>query len=433
MRWLSKLLLLSAASLVLAAGAAFFSGGSSSDATTPARTPSAFNSPTDGLIRRLQSRLQTNGGDADGLEQLGFAYLQKARETGDPSLFPKAEAVFQDALILRPNDQQALIGLSSVALNRHDFTAALALAERALAAADPTAAVYGAVGDAQIELGHYQEAVDAFQQMVNLRPDLASYVRVSYAREIYGDIDGAVEAMQMAVEAGGFKGENADWTRVQLGNLYFNRGDPHSAEAQYEAALQAFPGYVHAIAGQGRVAAASGDYATAEALYQQAADRMPIVQYVVALGDVFEAGGKHEEAQRQYDLVQAIDQLYQANGVNTDLEIALLYADHDTNIERAVTQAQAVYDGGPSVPAADALAWALYKSGDAVTAKPYITEALRLGTQDAAIHYHAGLIHKALGDNDAARAALQKALDINPTFSVLQAPLAEQALEETRE
>jgi tetratricopeptide (TPR) repeat protein len=427
---LKRLALVTAVLLVLAAIATRLSYRSEANDMDAALLTPAAESATDRTIRDAQARVTALPDNAGALDQLAYAYLQRARETADSTFYGSAEGLFQKSLSLRSDDQAALIGLSSVSLSRHDFAKARDFAQRAVDSGPETPAAFGALGDAQMELGQYDEAVVSYQQMVNLRPDLNSYVRVSYAREIHGNIGGAVQAMQLAVEAAGPTGENAAWVRMQLGNLYFNSGRLADADAQYTHSLQAFPGYVHAIAGRARVAAANGNFGRAEDLYDRAVKRMPVVQYVVALGDVYQLDGKPEEARRQYDLVGAISQLAQANGVNTDLEIALFDADHDLNSTDAVRQAQAVYEAAPSIPSADVLAWALFKSGDATSARKYIEEALRVGTKDAAIHYHAGLIYKALGNTDAARSDLEKANAVNPHFSPLQAPIAQQALAE---
>jgi tetratricopeptide (TPR) repeat protein len=427
---LSRLAIVTAVLLVLAAvTAAMTYRGDASD-NEDALLTRATQTATDRLISEAQTRVTSLPGQADPLDALAYAYLQKARETADSSLYTKAEKLFGESLQVRPQGQAAIVGLSSVSLARHDFAKALDYAKQALSAGTATPAVYGAMGDAQMELGQYSEAVASFQRMVDFRPDGDSYVRVSYAREIAGDTEGAIEAMKLAVEAAGPHGETAAWVRMQLGNLYFNSGHVDEAEAQYIASLEAFPGYVHAIAGRARVAAAKGDLGRAEELYETATTRIPVVQYIAALGDVYTADGRPEDAAREYGLVEAIAGLQRSNGVNTDLELAVYYADHGVNIDEAVTQARAVHDAAPSVPAADALGWSLYKSGDAAAARPFADEALRFATQDASLYYHAGMIEKALGNTEAARADLQKALEINPHFSPLQASIAEQALAE---
>ena len=201
--------------------------------------------------------------------------------------------------------------------------------------------------------------------MLDARPDINAYLRVAYLRELHGDSDGAIETMLEAIEAARPTGETAAWAHYQLGNLYFNTGNLKEAEAQYEASLKAFAGYVHALAGLARIAAANGDYAEAIDLYDRVVTRQPVLEYVAALGDVYHAAGRDAEAQRQYGLVTAIESIYKTNGINTDLEMALFLADHPSaegHIEEAVTQARAVYETQPgSIRANDVLSWALYQ------------------------------------------------------------------------
>ncbi|HEX5688682.1 MAG TPA: tetratricopeptide repeat protein, partial [Roseiflexaceae bacterium] len=284
------------------------------------------------------------------------------------------------------------------------------------------------IADAQIELGKYEEAVATLQQMVDLRPDLASYSRISYARELYGDVAGAIEMMDRAVMAGGPSTENSLWVRVQLGNLHFNTGDLAAAEKNYNQALALAPDYVYALAGVARVRSAQERYPEAIALYQQAIKQMPLPEFVIALGETQEVAGQPADAAKQYDLVRAMQQLFAANGVDTDLELALFEADHGRDPQAALALARDAYTRRPSVKGADTLAWALLRAGDPVEARRYADEALRLGTRDALTLYHAGTIAQAQGDTAAAREYLERALAANPYFSPLLAPRAEQAL-----
>ena len=318
-----------------------------------------------------------------------------------------------------------------MAAARHDFTQALTFAQQArdLDAEDPDA--NGALGDALIELGRYDEALAAFQVMLDTRPDLNAYVRVAYARELHGDLEGAIEAMRLALEASRPTGETAAWVRSQLGNLYFNRGEFASAGEQYEASLSAFPGYIHALAGLARVAAANKDYDQAIKLYSDVVSRQPVLEHVAALGDVYDAAGREDDAQRQYELAAAIDSLYRANGINTDVEMALFLADHDLSLDEALAQAHAAYEAQPgSIRTADVLSWALYKSAHYDEAAVHSKEALGLGTQDPLLLFHAGMISHELGDDDEAREYLSRALDANPRFSVLYADEAAGVLAE---
>jgi tetratricopeptide (TPR) repeat protein len=367
---------------------------------------------------------------------LGFAYLQKARESGDPTFYTKADGIFERGVAIDPRDSSALLGASAVAAARHDFQRALERAQSALEAAPGDPDAYGAVGDALIELGRYDEAGGTLQEMLDARPDLNAYVRVAYARELHGDIEGAVEAIRLAVEASRPGGETTAWVRSQLGNLYFNNGALDEAALQYEASLETFPGYVHALAGLARVAAARGEYDQAIEAYEQIVARQPILEHVAALGDTYAAAGRDADAQRQYDLVAAIDDLYRANSINTDLEMALFLADHPSTeggIEDAVSQAHAAYAAQPgSIRAADVLSWALYKAGNLDEALRHSNEALRLGTHDPLLFFHAGMINHGLANDEVAADHLARALEINPRFSVLYAGEAEATLKTLR-
>jgi tetratricopeptide (TPR) repeat protein len=390
----------------------------------------------DARIAALQGTLRDEDEHARALAStlLGQAYVQKARETGDPGYYPKAEALFQQALAADADDVEAMVGLGTLALARHQFTTALDWGEQARARNPYHAPGYGVIGDAQIELGRYDDALQTVQAMVNLRPDLASYARVSYLRELMGDRPGALMAMEQAVTAGSGYAENVAWARVQLGNLRFEGGDLTGAERDYAAALAAVPGYAAATAGQARVAAAHGDLDRAAALYAAAARAIPLPEFVVAYGDVLTAAGRAEEAAAQYALVEAIQQLHAANGVDTDLELALFTADHGRaeELPRAVERAQAQVAARPSVVAWDVLARTLYRAGDLDGAAEASREALRLGTQNALMHFHAGTIAAARGERATAIAHLERALALNPHFSLRYAPEARAMLDQLR-
>lgn len=384
---------------------------------------------TDQVIWDYQERVRQYPEDTNAYAILGSAYVQRARETGDPTFYGKAEGVFNEALKRDPQHINALIGRVSLLLSRHQFREALAAGEQARALNPTIPRIYGLIVDAQIELGMYDEAVATLQTMVDMRPDLNSYSRVAYIRELYGDLPGAIEAMRAAVEAGGPAAENTEWVRVQLGNLYFATGDLEQAERQYQESLALYPGYVHALAGLGRIHAALGQYDQAIARYQEAIARMPLPEFVIALGELQEAAGRPAEAAKQYELVRAMQQLYQANGMDIDLELALFDANHGQDPAGAVERARAAYARRPDIKAADTLAWALFRAGQLDEARRYADEALRLGTLDPLMLYHAGMIAQAQQDSAAARDYLGRALAPNPRFSPLYAPLAQQALD----
>jgi tetratricopeptide (TPR) repeat protein len=370
--------------------------------------------------------------DARAYTALGVAYLQKVRETGDPTFYTQAEGVLNRALELEPESFETLSSLGALALARHEFELALDFGERARGINPHNAHNYGVIGDALLELGRYDEAFATFQTMVDLRPDLSSYARISYARELSGDIDGAIQAMQQAREAGGPRPENVAYTSVLLGNLYFNSGDLSFARLEYEAAERTLPDYPGALAGLARIAAAEGDLDQAAELLERAAEIYPTVEYVGLLGDVYFASGRREEAQRQYDLVEAIASLAEQNGVNTGLELALFNADHSLQLEGTLPLARAEYVRRPGVHTADVLAWTLYQSGEYAGAAAVIQDALQLGTKDPLILFHAGMIAYRNGDFGTSADLLQEALDTNPHFSLLYSDDARETLAAVR-
>ena len=361
---------------------------------------------------------------------LGYAYLQLVRESGDPTHYERAEAAFEEALRRAPENDEAIIGKGFLALARHDFRAGLELGQRAVALSPQKARAYGVVVDGQTELGLYEEAITSAQTMVDLRPDLASYSRVSYQRELHGQLDGAIDAMADALRAGTDNPENTEYIRYLIGNLHFLKGDLDTAEATYRASLALYPDYVWAVTGLARVQAARGELEPAITAYQGVVDRIPLPEFVITLGEMQEAAGRMEDAAETYSLVRAIEQLFAANGVATDLDLALFEADHGTDPAAAVDKAQRAYDAQPNIKAADALAWSLYRSGRFDEARARAEEALRLGTPYGLWHYHAGMIAKAQGDTVAARAYLSEALAGDRYFSPLYAPQAAAALAE---
>jgi tetratricopeptide (TPR) repeat protein len=387
----------------------------------------------DARIASLQDAVRDGDAYSSGLAttMLGQTYLQKARETGDPAWYPKAETLFRQALAANGQDVEAMIGLGTLELARHKFSDALAWGERARAVDPGIAAVYGVIGDAQIELGRYEEAIATVQTMVDLRPDLRSYARVSYIRELMGDRAGAIAAMEQAAAAGAGYAENIAWVQVQLGNLRFDGSDLGGTAHDYAAALAAVPGYAPALVGLAKVAAAEGDLDRAADLYAEAVRTVPLPEFLMAYGDVLTAAGRPDEAATQYALVEAIQELYAASGVETDLELALFAADRGDPdaLPRAVERARASVAARPSIFAFDVLAWTLYRSGDLDGAADASAQALRLGTRHALLEFHAGTIAAARGEREKAIDLLEGALALNPHFSVRYAPEAQETLE----
>ena len=395
-------------------------------APTTAATP-APTSPTQAEVVRLLAAVAANPNDATSQVDLGFALLQRIRETADPSLYAPAEAAFDAARSLTPDDALVHVGIGGLQLGKHLFAEALVTGRKAQALSPTLASARAVVVDALVELGRYDEADEAAGEMLALRSDLTTLTRVSYLAELRGKLDVALAAMRLAAKSPGLAPENTAFADALLGNLLVYSGDPSAAADAYHEALTLVPNHAPSIAGQGRLAVGAGRLEEAIALFQRASDIVPLPEYVIALGDAQTAVGRPDDATHSYALARAEIQLFQATGVIVDLDLALFEADHgDPN--RALELAQVAYKATPTVRAADALAWALHRLGRDSEARKHSDEALRLGSIDPILRYHAGAIEAALGDAKDGRRNLQFALATDPGFSATGAAEARRLL-----
>ena len=420
---------------VLFLGAAVAAGGTRSPARVtdrPAVGVSLDSTAGEDDLRRgitsLQARLKRLPGDWVAWSSLGYAYVQQARITGDPSYYPKAEGAFARSLAEHPTaNEAALTGQSALAAGRHDFATALTLADDALEANPYSAAAHGARGDALLELGRYNAAFTAFQQMVDLKPSVASYARASYAWEVRGDLRRARSALEQALGVAYAPSDEA-FVRYYLGELAWNSGDLTTADAHYRQGLRRDPTFTPLRAGRAKVAAAQGRTSAAVQAYEAVVNELPQPSYLIELGDLYAALGQADEARAQYQLVGAAKQLLTAADVNVDLELALYDADHGRP-RAALRAATAEWRRRRSIFVEDAYAWALHSNGRSEQALTHARRAQRLGMRNAMFAYHKGMIEKSLGMREEARADLRRALRINPHFSTLHAPRARRALE----
>ena len=382
-------------------------------------------------IEGLQAQVREAPSDPDAYAQLGLAYLQQVRETGDPTFYPRAQGTFEQAVRLDPANFTATSGLGSLALARHDFRGALALGERAARINPDVARNYGVIADAQVELGRYGVAARTLQHYVDVKPELSSYARVSYFRELHGDLPGALGAMRLAVSAGGGTAENVSYVQALVGKLHFDSGDYVGAERAYRTALETDPGFPAATAGLARVEAARGEYDAAIRRLRALVLRLPLPEYVIALGETEQAAGSTVAAGRDYQLVGAETRLLQANGVNTDAELALFQADHGDPAQ-AVDLAARAWAAAPSVRSADAFSWALSSAGRDSEALRMSANAMRLGSRDPSFLYHAGIVALRAGDAERARGFLSQLVAQSPDFNPLYGPRAQRALADLR-
>ncbi len=379
-------------------------------------------------IGAAQGIIEKQPADPKGYNMLAAAFMQKARETGDFSLNARAEESLKHSFRVAPDNYEGTKIQAALLLNYHRFSEALQTAQRAQKVNPRDFDVYGAMVDALVELGDYKGAVDAAQTMVDLRPDTASYSRISYLRSLHGDTKGAIEAMKMAAESASPKNpESIAWCRVHLGDELMNSGNLDEAEREYDRALYSFPDYHSALAAKARARYVAGDTDNAIGFYKRAIERIPLPDYIAALGDLYAKLGRSDEAKQQYDQVEFIEKMGTTGGTYSR-QLALFYADHDMRLDDALAIAERERAARNDIYTADALAWCLYKKGRFEEAATAINEALRLGTRDPRLLYHAGMIALSTGDNRKGADYLKQSLTINPSFDIIQAQVAQEKL-----
>jgi tetratricopeptide (TPR) repeat protein len=453
--------------LALAAGVAFLAAIAAlslrgREPTVPASTPDlgsvrAAAGGTLGEITRLQAAVRRAPAAAAPRVALAGEYLQRVRETGDVAFYQRADALLRGVLARSPGNADALVGLGGLALSRHDFRGGLRLARESHAglSALPTTV------DALVELGRYDAARRVLQRLADLKPNLSTYARVSYLRELHGDLAGAASALDLAAAAGGPAPENAAAIEVLRGDLALVRGRPGSARTAYGRALSEAPQYAPAEAGRARLAAyeagggavglgragGNGAVSVADAgtaggrskavggdahgrglgqtirVYRGLVARLPLPEYAIGLGEAELASGRVRAARQDLALVRVQERLLARAGVNTDTELAVFESDHGSPA-RGLRLARRAWAAAPSVRSADAVGWALTRSGHPGAGQRWAQRARRLGSADPLLAYHAGMSAQGAQRQRLLRFAFAHGLAARPW----QARLAREAL-----
>lgn len=359
---------------------------------------------------------------------LALSYIQKMRETVDFSYLDRASSLVEAVLVRDPGNYEALRLRSEIDMERHEFARVAEYSREMTRFAPDDPANWGSLGDASMELGHYEAAGEAYSKMLSLRPDLASYNRVAWYQFVNGRVDQAIAMMKNAIAADSPAAENVAWCWNDLGNIYFKTGHLTNAEAAYSKAIAVFPGYYPSYAGLGRVRGAQKRWKEAIENFRHAQATVPMPEFAAALEDLYSLAGNPVESRKQRDLLDAIDRMNRSSGERTNRNLALLFADHDRNLDRAAELAGNEIKVRPDVYTQDAVAWVCYKQKRFADAEAAAEKALGLHTPEPAFYYHAGLIAAALGNRAEAAARLKKAQELNPDFDPVQAANLRRAL-----
>jgi tetratricopeptide (TPR) repeat protein len=369
----------------------------------------------------LLAAIEQDPNDHKSMLSLSQAYIQEGRETGDHAYYDKAALELLDKILQSDSvNFEAMCCRATVLLSQHHFTEGLEQGKKAMRLNPNSAFVYGILCDANLELGNYDEAVKMADKMMAIRPDIRSYSRISYLREIYGDIPGAIAAIKLAVSAGYPGLEQTEWTRCILAHLYENRGSLDSAEYQYKLALSERPDYAFAIAGLGKIAKANGNYKEAITYYEKA--RGLIVEYSFSdeLTDLYALNNEKDKAQRNsYEVIEMLGpgkdvESETGHGHYADKELAFAYLKRG-ELEDATKHALIEYERRPqNIDVAEMMAWVQYKNGKFTEANKLINTALRTNSKNPVLLCRAGLIKIKAGEIEKGKLYITTALEANP-------------------
>jgi tetratricopeptide (TPR) repeat protein len=375
----------------------------------------------------LRNKIEKNPADIKSILALTTLFIQEARISGNYLYYDKAALKCVNRVLkLDSLNFEALTFKSLIYLSQHHFADGLKLAEKAQKLNPFNAFIYGLLVDGNVEMGNYDSAIANADRMESIRPDIRSYSRVSYLREIHGDFPGAIEAMKMAVNAGGQGDETTEWTRIQLGRLYENTGDLKSAKMHYMIAITERPEYPFALAGLARIAVAEKDYYTAIDLYRKADSMINDFSIKEEWADVYSLAGQKERADSLMNFVIAKLNKDEQSGQNdenighyADRELAYAYLkvnDYNQALEHALLE----YNRRPdNIDVNETVAWVYYCKKQYQEALPYLRTALKTHSENPVLLYRAALIYANAGQKTEAKVILKKALSTDSNIAML--------------
>ena len=371
-------------------------------------------------IQTLQNDIRKKPKDQKKKLLLALAYMQEARVTGEhPHYYPLASDLLDDVIELAPADKnllfEAMVAKATVQLSLHQFEEALRTAQHAEKIDTTTASLYGVFCDAYVELGDYAKAIAAADRMTSIRPDIRSYSRISYLREIHGDTPGAIEAMKEAIASGVPGLEQTAWARITLGGLHESIGNLNEAEMQYRLAVAERPNYAFAIGALGRIEAKRKNYDKSIELLKEATEIMPEFSFQQALARVYKITNENSRAKSiTQDLLESLEEDQDAGHV-VDLELANIHLDISQDIDEAYRYAKREYKKRPqNIDVCKTMAKVHYKKNNLEEANKLIEVASRTNKQDMEIFCLKALINYKLGKTKDGLELMNRALNINP-------------------
>ena len=377
---------------------------------------STIESPAERKIASARLWLEKDSGSYPARNALALALARRARETGDPAYYRQAEEALEASFRISPGNVEAARLKVWTLLGKHEFARALEEARALNRRMPDDLLTYAFLTDAHVELGNYEEAEEAAQWLLDLRPgNLAGLTRGAYLRELFGDVDGALEWMLMAHDQTHFN-ENEDraWILTHMGHLEASRGRLEASEGYLAQALELFPDYHYALGELGKVRMAQKRYPEAVSLLRLRYEKAPHPENLYQLAGALALAGETEEAKAFFTTFERQARAESEGVDNANRELVFYYADRASEPESALAIAEREMARRRDVFTRDAFAWALHRSGKSAAARGEIEAALAVGIKDARMLYHAGAISAASGDRKAALRYLEESLALNP-------------------
>jgi tetratricopeptide (TPR) repeat protein len=372
-------------------------------------------SPAEQSVAAADRLIAKNGKDFEAYNALALALSRRARETSDPNYYAQAEDALKKSFEISPGNFDGERTAVWLLLGKHEFPAALEKAKGLNKKMPDDVMIYGFLTDANVELGNYDDAEKAAQWMLNLRPgNMPGITRAAYLRELFGDIDGSLDLMNMAYQSTPpSETEDRAWILSQIGHLQLTSGKISEADVTLQQALALFPRYHYALQNLAKVRIEQKRYADAVTLLQQRYDDAHHAENLYDLAEAEELAGQSEEAKRDFAEFEIKSLAESVKKDNSSRELVFYYADHAHEPAEALKVAEQEFDWRHDVFTQDAYAWALHVNGRDAEAREHVETAIAVGIRDARMLRHAGEITLALGDRVASQKYLRQSAELN--------------------